>query len=181
MIIDIIFMICMVLALFKGYRNGFIVAVFSFVAIIIGLAAAMKLSAYVAAKLGEHANISQAWLPFLSFAIVMIGVVILVRLGATAIQKMVEMVFLGWLNKIAGIAFYTAIYIMVLSVVLFYAEQLHLFDNSTLKASKTYAFIQPWGPTVINGIGKLIPLFRDLFSSLSQFFEGSKEPVSTAL
>ncbi len=121
MIIDIIFMICMVLALFKGYRNGFIVAVFSFVAIIIGLAAAMKLSAYVAAKLGEHANISQAWLPFLSFAIVMIGVVILVRLGATAIQKMVEMVFLGWLNKIAGIAFYAAIYIMVLSVVLFYA------------------------------------------------------------
>lgn len=93
MLIDIIFLLCMILALIKGYRNGLIVAVFSFVAIVVGLTAAMKLSAYVAEKLGQQTSISQSWLPFISFAIVMIAVVILVRLGATALQKMVEMVF----------------------------------------------------------------------------------------
>jgi membrane protein required for colicin V production len=178
MLIDIIFLLCMILALIKGYRNGLIVAVFSFVAIVVGLAAAMKLSAYVAEKLGQQTSISQSWLPFISFAMVMIAVVILVRLGATALQKMVEMVFLGWLNKIAGIVLYAAIYTLVLSVVLFYAEQLHLFDKTTLDASQTYGFIQPWGPKVIDGIGEIIPLFGDMFSSLTDFFETGVAPAS---
>lgn len=177
MIIDILFITCMILAAFKGYRNGLIVAVFSLAAIVIGLSAAMKLSAYVAAQLGTYASISQAWLPFISFALVMIVVIILIRLGAAAIQKMVEMVFLGWVNKLAGIALYAVIYILVLSVILFYAESLHLLDTGTIQSSRTYEFVQPWGPKVINGIGNIIPLFRDLFGSLSDFFE---QPVTPA-
>lgn len=172
MIIDIIFILCMVFAIFKGYRNGFIVAIFSFVAIVVGLAAAMKLSAYVAKQLGDHTSLSHAWLPFISFALVMIAVVILVRIGAATIQKMVEMIFLGWVNKLAGIALYAALYILVLSVLLFFTEKLHLFDAETIAASRVYSFIQPWGPKVMDGIGKLIPLFRDMFDSLSSFFEG---------
>ena len=171
MIIDILFIICMVLAIFKGYRNGLIVAVFSLLAIIVGLAAAMKLSVYVARQLGEHTSVSQSWLPFISFALVMITVVILVRLGATALQKMAELVLLGWLNKLAGVVLYAILYMLVLSVLLFFAEKLHLLDANTIAASKVYGFIQPWGPKVIDGIGKLIPLFSDMFESLTSFFE----------
>jgi hypothetical protein len=70
----------MILAVIKGLRNGFVVAVFSFLAIIIGLAAAMKLSTAVAGWLKDSTSISAAWLPFLSFALVMVGVVFLIRL-----------------------------------------------------------------------------------------------------
>lgn len=171
MLIDILFIICMVFAIFKGYRNGLIVAVFSLLAIIIGLAAAMKLSVYVAKQLGEHTSVSQSWLPFISFALVMITVVILVRLGATAVQKMAELVLLGWLNKLAGIALYAILYILVMSVLLFFAEKLHLVDANTIATSKVYGFVQPWGPKTIDGIGKLIPLFSDMFERLSSFFE----------
>ncbi|MBL0884087.1 MAG: hypothetical protein IBJ16_12200, partial [Chitinophagaceae bacterium] len=69
-------------------------------------------------------------------------------------------------------------YTLVLSVVLFYAEKLHLFDKTTLEASHTYDFIQPWGPKVIDGIGEVIPLFRDMFSSLTDFFETGTTPAS---
>lgn len=171
MLIDILFIICMVLALFKGYRNGLIVAVFSLVSIIVGLAAAMKLSVYVAKQLGEHTSVSQSWLPFLSFALVMIVVVILIRLGANALQKMAELVLLGWLNKLAGVVLYAVLYTLVLSVVLFFAEKLHLFDQNTIATSKVHGFIQPWGPKAIDGIGKLIPLFSDMFGNLTGFFE----------
>jgi membrane protein required for colicin V production len=153
MLIDILFIICMVFALFKGYRNGLIVAVFSLVAIIVGLA------------------VSQSWLPFISFALVMIVVVILIRLGATALQKMAELLLLGWLNKLAGVVLYAVLYILVLSVLLFFAEKLHLLDANSIATSKVYGFIQPWGPRTIDGIGKLIPLFSDMFESLTDFFE----------
>jgi membrane protein required for colicin V production len=48
MVIDAIFIVLMILAVIKGFRNGLIVAVFSFLGIIIGLAAAMKFSTVVA-------------------------------------------------------------------------------------------------------------------------------------
>ena len=48
MIIDIAFAIVMILAIFKGFSKGFIVGIFSLLAFIIGLAAALKLSVVVA-------------------------------------------------------------------------------------------------------------------------------------
>ena len=56
MIIDIIFVILIVLALLQGYRRGLIVAVFSLISIIVGLAAAIKLSAVVANYLGHDSK-----------------------------------------------------------------------------------------------------------------------------
>jgi membrane protein required for colicin V production len=69
------------------------------------------------------------------------------------------------------VVLYAVLYTLVLSVVLFFAEQLHLFDQNTIATSKVHGFIQPWGPKAIDGIGKLIPLFSDMFGSLTGFFE----------
>ena len=46
--LDIIFAIVIVIALFKGYKKGLIIAIFSLVALIVGIAVAVKLSAAVA-------------------------------------------------------------------------------------------------------------------------------------
>ncbi|HEY4110437.1 hypothetical protein [Puia sp.] len=49
MAIDVLFIIFLLLAIFRGLRHGFIIAVVSALAWIIGIAAAIKLSAVVAA------------------------------------------------------------------------------------------------------------------------------------
>ena len=49
--IDLFFILLLIVAAFKGMRKGFVLAVFSFLSIIIGLAAALKLSATVASHL----------------------------------------------------------------------------------------------------------------------------------
>jgi len=168
--IDIIFAILIIIACVKGYQKGLILALFSIVAFIIGLAAALKLSSVVAGWLGNNANISARWLPFLSFAIVFFVVVLLVRWGGKLIEKTFEMSLLGWVNRLGGIIFYAALYIIIFSVFLFYAEQVHLIKPETIKASQTYSFVQPWGPVVINNFGKVIPIFKDMFSDLETFF-----------
>jgi len=58
MLIDLIFALLLVMAIIKGYQKGFIVAFFSIIAFIIGLAAALKLSAVVAEYLIQSVNIS---------------------------------------------------------------------------------------------------------------------------
>jgi membrane protein required for colicin V production len=170
MVIDIIFMILIAMACLKGYRRGLIVAIFSFLAIIIGLAAAMKFSVVVAGWLQNSTNINKQWLPFLSFMIVIIAVVILVRWLAGLLQKSVEHLMIGWLNRLGGIIFYVVLYITVYSIVLFYATQINLIKPETIQTSKTYAVIEPFGPKAIDALGFLLPLFRNLFTELEQFF-----------
>lgn len=178
MLIDIIFAVMLVMAVLQGYQRGLIVGLFSLVALIIGLAAALKLSAAVAVWIGKSVNVSQEWLPLVSFIIVFIIVVLLVRLGAKAIERTVEVVMLGWLNKLAGIIFYVAIYTIIFSVLLFYAEQMKLLQPATIKQSVTYTYIQPWGPKVIGSIGSVIPFFKDIFSDLEDFFGKVSDKIS---
>ena len=176
--LDIIFAVLIVFAVLKGYQRGLIIGLFSLIAVIIGLAAAMKLSVVIADYLGKAVNISDKWMPVVSFAVVFLLVILLIRLGAKLIEKTVEMAMMGWLNKIGGIILFAAIYITVFSVLVFYAEQLKLLQQDTIDKSVAYSFIQPWGPKAINGFGSIVPLFKDMFSTLEHFFDGVATNIS---
>jgi len=97
-------------------------------------------------------------------------VVLLVRLGANLIQRTIEIAMLGWVNRLGGIVLYAALYITVFSIVIFYAEQIHLIKQETIDKSITYSFVRPWGPKAIDGLGTLIPWFKDMFADLEKFF-----------
>jgi membrane protein required for colicin V production len=180
MIIDILYAVTICFAIWHGYQRGLILGVFSLAAIVIGLAAALKLSTVVASYIGKSINVSQEWLPFVSFIVVFILVVLLIRLAAKAIEKSVQTVLLGWANKLGGIAFYAVIYTLVFSVVLFYAEQMKFIQPDVIKKSATYSFVQPWGPKVIDSIGSVIPFFKDMFEKLQSFFEGVAKDIPPA-
>jgi membrane protein required for colicin V production len=172
MLIDLVFLLLMILAIFKGYSKGFIVAIFSLLAFIIGLAAALKLSATVADSLRHNMNIGGYWLPILSFALVFVGVIFIVRWGAALLKKGVSIAFMGWLDALAGILLYAILYLMVYSVILFFATRIYLISAEAQAASKTYSYIAPFGPRVMSGLGKVIPFFSHMFSDLSSFFKG---------
>lgn len=178
MLIDFTFAALLILAIIKGYQKGFIIAIFSIIAFIIGLAAALKLSTAVAAYLKDSVSISAKWLPFIAFALVFFVVIILVRLGAKLIEKTFQAVMLGWLNRIGGILSYAALYLIILSIFIFYAEKLQLLQPEALKSSQTYPFIQPWGPKVMDNFGKLIPVFKDMFTELGDFFNSLSNKIS---
>jgi len=170
MSIDVLFLLFMVLAVLRGLRQGFIIAVVAAVALVIGLAAAIKLSTLVAGYGREHTHISSRWLPVLAFLLVFIVVVIGVRAGGRLAEKAIDLALLGWLNKLAGVLLFAVLYTIILSVLLFYAVQVHLVSADTLSSSVTYSFIRPWGPVVINEFGKFVPWFKGMFAQLEDFF-----------
>ena len=172
MFIDIIFCILLVMAIFKGFSQGLVVALFSLVAYIIGLAAAIKLSAVVASYLQSGLNVSGKWLPIISFVLVFVGIIILVRILAGIIKKTLNIILLGWLDKLGGFLLYALLYIFVFSVILFYADQVHIISGEGKKTSTTFQYVAPLGPKVIDGIGAVIPFFSDMFTDLKNFFGG---------
>lgn len=168
--IDIIFLILILMAIYKGYRKGLIISLFSIIALMVGLAAAMKLSAMAAGYLEGSLNVSARGLAVLSFVLVFLLAVFIVRLGAKAIEKTVELAMLGWANRIAGIILYFILYTCVFSVILFYAVKIGLLSAQTLADSSSYSFIKPWGPAAINALGVILPFFKNMFAELESFF-----------
>jgi membrane protein required for colicin V production len=94
------------------------------------------------------------------------------------IQRTAEVAMLGWVNRLGGIILYLGLYIAVFSVLLFYADQVHLLKQETINKSVTYSFVSPWGPKVINGFGSVIPFFKDMFGELEKFFDGISHKMS---
>jgi membrane protein required for colicin V production len=125
----------------------------------------------VADYIGTNVEISQRWLPFVAFFVVFALVVLLVRLGAKAIESAVRLMMLGWLNRLGGALFFILIYFFIFSILLFYATQLHLLKDETIRASATYGFIEPFAPKAIELLGAIVPFFRNMFGELLHFFE----------
>jgi membrane protein required for colicin V production len=168
--IDVLFLILLLWAVFKGLRHGLIIAVVSALAFIVGLAAAMKLSATLAGYLRVHTSLSSRWLPVLAFLLVFLAVVLLVRWIGRLMEAAADLAMVGWVNKLAGILLYAVVYTIILSVVLFYAVQLRLVSDNTLSSSIIYPHIHAWGPVVIDGFGRFIPFFKGMFDQLKDFF-----------
>ncbi|HUR12341.1 MAG TPA: CvpA family protein [Flavitalea sp.] len=170
MLIDVVYGILLLIALFKGLRRGLIVAIFSLLAFIIGLAAAMKLSVMVAGYLEGATNIGTRWLPFISFLLIFISVALIVRWAARLMESATNALSLGWFNKLGGVALYCVLYTFCFSVVLFYGNEMGLLAAKSRKESICYQFVAPLGPYVIGKLAILVPAFSDLFSRLTTFF-----------
>jgi membrane protein required for colicin V production len=99
-------------------------------------------------------------------------------MGAKLIEKTFQAVMLGWLNRIGGILLYAALYLIILSIFIFYAEKLQLMQRAAIESSQTYPFIQPWGPKVMDNFGRLIPVFKDMFTELGDFFNSLSNKIS---
>lgn len=170
MIIDIITIVLLVMAIYKGWSRGLIVSILSFIALVLGVIAALKLSAVTAKWLEGSVNVSAKWLPVLAFLLVFIVVVVVINLLAKMLEHTAEMVMLGGLNKVGGILLYITAYLICWSILLFYIGKTNLLTVKTMEQSFSYSLIAPWGPRFIDSIGAWIPALKDMFADLSRFF-----------
>ena len=180
MLIDILAVGLLLLAIWKGLSKGLIVALFSLLAFIIGLAAALKLSTYVAGWMGDATNIPGRWLPVLAFFFVFVMVALVIRMTAKMLEGVAKVAMLGWVNKIGGIIFYILIYGFIFSIILFYAQRVSLIKPELAQSSVAFRIIAPIAPAIMNGLGTVIPFFRDMFEELLLFFENVRPKSGTA-
>lgn len=175
MAIDILFLLAMIMAIFKGYTKGFIIGLFSFIGYFIGLAAALKLSTIVAQHIAGKEGQPSIWLPVFSFLLVFIAVVIAVNLLARLIRGALKLTALGWLDRLTGVVLFIIIYLFIFSILLFYAVKISIFQQPALSASHVYPYISPVAPHMVNFLGKILPIFKNMFLELQDFFSAAGE------
>lgn len=169
--IDIILCIPLVWGLYKGFTKGLIIEAASLVAFGLGVWGGIHFSDLCAHKISGWFNWQSPYLPIVSFAITFLLIVIVVYFIAKLIQRMVEGMALGAINKIGGAIFGSLKFALVMSVVIFVLNAIEKsYPVISFEAKKESLLYEPIGkiaplliPTLKDSkIGELIPTEKDI-------------------
>jgi membrane protein required for colicin V production len=150
----------LIIALLQGYKNGFIRAIISSCSLFIGLILAYQFAGWVAIWLKANTKLTTNFLPFIAFLVVLIGVLLILRWVTKFIQQGAYWLKLGWLNKLLGILLYGFIYFTILSAFVYFMVLLGIIEETALKSTISYSYIQYWWPYCIQKMSILIPSIK---------------------
>ncbi len=101
--LDIVIILALVIPTFVGYKIGLVKMVLPLVGALFGVILACALHGYLADLLDDSID-SEAWAHIVSFLAIFIAVFAVMYFSAFVLQKMLKMVFLGMVEKLAGAA-----------------------------------------------------------------------------
>lgn len=166
--LDLLVGTLLVIAILKGYKNGMIRALVSFLSLFIGLIFAFQLAGWVAGQLKDNTKINTHLLPFISFLIVLVLVLILLRWISRFLQQTAEWLMLGWLNRMMGIVLYGLIYFTMLSAVLYFFQLLGILEAASMKETYSYDYLQKWWPYCLDKLSTGIPSIKQSIANFAK-------------
>ncbi len=162
--IDIALIIFIVLGIYSGYKEGFLMELFSLIGIFLGVIGGFKLMGWAMVVLGERFNVDQKMLPYFGFAVVFIAIVIIVNLLGRAVKLSIDKSFLGKADQVAGAALGAIKTVFMLSVAIWILESLEIdFDRWKNDDSWIYRTVAEFAPSTAKRIGEIFPFLKDIF------------------
>ena len=169
--LDILTGTILIVAILQGIRNGLIKAILSFFSLFIGLIVAYQLAGWVANQLKQHTKIESHWLPFISFVIILLIVLFLVKWVTGLLQQTAEQLLLGWLNKIMGIVLYSFIYLTIWSAIVYFLQILGVLEAANMKDAISYSYLQKWWPYCMEKMSLWLPTIKTTITTFSSTFK----------
>jgi membrane protein required for colicin V production len=163
--LDIVLGALLIYALYKGLKNGLFAELASFLSLIMGIYLAIKFSHLIREIVSSFFSWSPKLVQIIAFGLTFIAVVLGIHFLAKVFDRIMNMAYLGWTNKLAGGFFSLLKTVLLLSVVfnLFQKINFHNFlvKEETLNNSTFYNPIQK--------VSKLIyPSLENLYTDLKK-------------
>jgi len=156
--IDFIIIILLVFGLMRGYSEGLVKELASLLALIVGIWGAIKFSSFTAAKLYDYFDMTGKFVGIIAFLLTFIAIVILIHFIGILVDKFVDSISLGFLNRLLGVffgVFKTALILSVIFVVLNALDAKHSFlPKEKIEQSKLYNPIADIAPALFPIIGE---------------------------
>ncbi len=161
---DIVLIVLVLLGAWSGYKEGFIMELISLVAIILGVLGGFKLMGLGMIFLEERFNADKSTLPYLSFAVIFIIIVILVRFLGNLIKHSIDKSFLGTVDQVMGGFLGSFKTLFMLSIVIWIMDSLKFSPKTEwVEGSWLYPFTALLAPRTADWIGGFIPIFKEIF------------------
>ncbi len=164
---DIILAIPLLWAAYRGFTKGLIIELASLVGLVIGIYGSIHFAGYAMDLLINVFGLKSKYLHLISFGVTFIVIILIIYLIAHILEKLIEIVSLTFVNKLAGAVFSILKIAFILSVILYF---INIIDNNKTLISPTkrntsylYKPISSLALIVIPGI-KNIDIVKESFN-----------------
>ena len=159
----------------RGLFKGFIVEAVTFVGLITGLILARKYSLLLAGYFSDFGEISSQFSVLIVFLLIVIFVAMLFHFISKIIEKFLQIVMLGWLDKLLGAVFGLCKYLIILSLILnaycWVNDRFHLEEEEeTQRNSLLFEPVKSVIPVIIPYVN-----FEKLRLKVYELIEGAEE------
>ena len=152
-ILDIILAVPLLWFAYRGFQKGLVIELASLVALILGIWAAIHFSFFAADFLTDNFDIGPKYLPVTAFIITFIVVVLGVILVGKIVEKFINLIALGFLNKLGGLVFgivKAAFFLSVIALIInSFDDDQSLVTPKLREGSLLYKPIERFAPSII--------------------------------
>jgi len=166
--LDVLLLIPILFGAWKGFKKGLIIELFTFLALLVGIYAAIHFSDYMVNILNDNMDMNGKYIPVAAFILTFLIVGAMVYFLGIVLEKAVSVVQLGALNKFAGIVFGATKMLFVSSIIVVVLEAIDQQNSFISKELKDSSLLyEPFKKVSFN----TIPAFKDseLFKKKSFF------------
>ena len=151
-ILDIIFLVPLLFALYRGFKKGIIHMVASLAALLLGIFGAIKLRPLFASMLDSLFDISPDYINVIAFSLAFVVIVMVVHLLAYVVEKLIKAVALNFVNRLLGMGFGVLITAFVISMILWPINQVNeeqqIIKAERIENSLLYRPLSAFAPAV---------------------------------
>lgn len=121
-VIDIVLIVPLLYATWNGFKKGFIIELFTLLALLVGIYCGIHFSDWTAIKIKENIELEARYLPVVAFTVTFLAVGAMVYFAGKMLERMIKVVNLSPINKILGVIFSLLKMIYTLSILLILLE-----------------------------------------------------------
>ena len=150
--LDIIFLIPLLFALYRGFKKGMVHMVASLAALVLGIFGAIKLRPMFASLLDSIFDISPDYMNVIAFSVAFVSIVLVVHLLAFLVEKLIKAVALNLVNRLLGMGIGLLVTAFVLSMILWPVNQVNaekqIIKPERIEGSILYKPLSAFAPAV---------------------------------
>jgi membrane protein required for colicin V production len=161
---DIVIAIILAVGTFLGYKRGFLMELFFLLAIVVGVFAGFKLMGLGMDYLNQKFNADKEVLPYISFLLIFVIVLLIVIFIGGRIKKSMDKTFLGRMDEIAGAILGLVKYAFSISILLWLVDSFKInLPSDWVNDSVLYPVVAQVAPTAASFFGDFLPFFKETF------------------
>jgi len=154
--LDFILLIPLLFMAYRSFSKGLIISLATLAALVLGIWAGIRFSGMASTWVGQVIHTDEKFLPAITFIVIFILVLVIVHLFGKMLEKLVDLIALGWINKLLGGLFGIFKAVLLLSVLLYLISIFDPHEKLITPKTKENSFLY-------KPVASLVPLLLPFF------------------
>lgn len=166
--LDIILLIPLVFGAVLGFKKGLLLEIFGVLAFVLAIIGGFKLMEVGMVYLSEYFDFVDQLLPFISFIIIFLAIILLVNMLGKLLKKAIDLTLLGGFDKFAGAILGLVKWAIGVSILLWLVNNFGIELLGQNEDLALYPFLTELGPRIISSLDVILPFAKEMLESIKE-------------